>query len=133
MRSLPPQIGADLSHVFCSDGAATVIKGYSPELIVHPYLPESWQAAQQGGGGGNGGSGGAEAAAREAREQRARAAAVAAIEPWLDRFDAVVVGPGLGRDPLTLATVAEVRQVEGWCWVQQGWLPCLLGGLRLEW
>ncbi|PSC70682.1 ATP-dependent (S)-NAD(P)H-hydrate dehydratase [Micractinium conductrix] len=104
------KIGADLSHVFCSDGAATVIKGYSPELIVHPYLPESWQAAQQGGGGGNGGSGGAEAAAREAREQRARAAAVAAIEPWLDRFDAVVVGPGLGRDPLTLATVAEVMR-----------------------
>uniref|UniRef100_A0A0B6ZE48 ATP-dependent (S)-NAD(P)H-hydrate dehydratase n=2 Tax=Arion vulgaris TaxID=1028688 RepID=A0A0B6ZE48_9EUPU len=30
--------GADLSHVFCSAGAATVIKGYSPELIVHPLL-----------------------------------------------------------------------------------------------
>ncbi len=34
--------------------------------------------------------------------------AAAAIEPWLDRFDAVLIGPGLGRDPLTLATVAEV-------------------------
>ena len=32
------QVGADLSHVFCTEGAATVIKSYSPELIVHPYL-----------------------------------------------------------------------------------------------
>ena len=34
-------MGADLSHVFCTSGAATVIKSYSPELIVHPYLPDS--------------------------------------------------------------------------------------------
>ena len=39
----PPalQLGSDLSHVFCTEGAATVIKSYSPELIVHPYLPDS--------------------------------------------------------------------------------------------
>ncbi|XP_042351167.1 uncharacterized protein LOC121949518 [Plectropomus leopardus] len=30
--------GADLSHVFCTKDAATVIKSYSPELIVHPVL-----------------------------------------------------------------------------------------------
>ena len=35
------QVGSDLSHVFCTQGAATVIKSYSPELIVHPYLPDS--------------------------------------------------------------------------------------------
>ena len=35
------QVGADLSHCFCTSGAATVIKSYSPELIVHPYLPDS--------------------------------------------------------------------------------------------
>lgn len=39
--------------------------------------------------------------------------AVAAIEPWLDRFDAVLVGPGLGRDPLILFTVAEVGGQHG--------------------
>ncbi|CAG5121031.1 unnamed protein product [Candidula unifasciata] len=32
------KVGADLSHVFCSSDAATVIKSYSPELIVHPLL-----------------------------------------------------------------------------------------------
>ena len=30
--------GADLVHVFCEREAATVIKSYSPELIVHPVL-----------------------------------------------------------------------------------------------
>lgn len=34
--------GADLSHVFCTKDAATVIKSYSPELIVHPVLEESY-------------------------------------------------------------------------------------------
>ncbi|EFN55939.1 hypothetical protein CHLNCDRAFT_57702 [Chlorella variabilis] len=84
-----PQIGADLSHVFCTEGAATVIKGYSPELIVHPYLPDGRGSQEPG---------------PQVRE------AVAAIEPWLDRFDAVLVGPGLGRDPLILFTVAEVMR-----------------------
>ena len=40
MRSFV-QVGSDLSHVFCTEGAATVIKSYSPELIVHPYLVDS--------------------------------------------------------------------------------------------
>ena len=30
--------GADLVHVFCEKAAGSVIKGYSPELIVHPVL-----------------------------------------------------------------------------------------------
>ena len=34
------QVGADLSYVFCTESAAPVIKGYSPELIVLPLLPE---------------------------------------------------------------------------------------------
>ena len=41
VRLFALQIGADLSHVFCTEGAATVIKSYSPELIVHPYLADS--------------------------------------------------------------------------------------------
>lgn len=38
----PPVQGADLSHVFCTTDAAPVIKSYSPELIVHPVLEESY-------------------------------------------------------------------------------------------
>lgn len=32
------KVGADLSHVFCHAEAASVIKSYSPDLIVHPVL-----------------------------------------------------------------------------------------------
>lgn len=32
------KVGADLVHVFCSKSASTVIKTYSPDLIVHPLL-----------------------------------------------------------------------------------------------
>lgn len=32
------KVGADLTHVFCTESAAPVIKSYSPELIVHPLL-----------------------------------------------------------------------------------------------
>ncbi|KAJ8246618.1 hypothetical protein GJAV_G00253520 [Gymnothorax javanicus] len=35
------KVGADLSHVFCTKDAATVIKSYSPELIVHPVLDDA--------------------------------------------------------------------------------------------
>jgi hypothetical protein len=34
--------GADLAHIFCTAGAATVIKSYSPEIIVHLVLHESY-------------------------------------------------------------------------------------------
>lgn len=92
------KVGADLSHVFCTEGAATVIKSYSPELIVHPYLPVT--AGQE-----------AEApphlvSTLEQELQRDRA--MDAINAWLDRFDVVVVGPGLGRDKVVLSCVAEV-------------------------
>ncbi|GBF96350.1 ATP-dependent (S)-NAD(P)H-hydrate dehydratase [Raphidocelis subcapitata] len=79
--------GADLAHVFCTPGAAPVIKGYSPELIVLPFLPD--ESAQQG----------APAAAD---------APLAAIRPWLGRLTALVVGPGLGDDPAVAAAAAAV-------------------------
>jgi len=34
--------GADLVHVFCEQAAGTVIKSYSPELIVHPVLDQEY-------------------------------------------------------------------------------------------
>lgn len=35
------KVGADLVHVFTTKGAAPVIKSYSPELMVHPYLDDN--------------------------------------------------------------------------------------------
>lgn len=139
------QIGADLSHVFCTEGAATVIKGYSPELIVHPYLPDGQESGGQQVGRAvaaplrscNTADEACPACSlactatslpgptlcccpqlSEAQAAAAQRRAVQAIEPWLDRFDAVVIGPGLGRDPVILSTVAEVGEPGG-CMLRQ--------------
>jgi len=34
--------GADMVHVFCEAGAGSVIKGYSPELMVHPVMDKEY-------------------------------------------------------------------------------------------
>lgn len=35
------KLGAFMTHVFCTKDAALVIKGYCPEIVVHPILCES--------------------------------------------------------------------------------------------
>ena len=78
------KMGADLAHVFCTKGAASVIKSYSPELIVHPYLDECSSAS----------------------------AVMTRFEPWMDKFSkdgtCVVIGPGLGRHPKILEQAKEI-------------------------
>ena len=63
--------GADLSHVICSPTAASAIKSYAPDLIVHPILREDSSPEK--------------------------------LKPELDslfsRLHAIVIGPGLGREP----------------------------------
>ncbi|ELP87132.1 hypothetical protein EIN_496870 [Entamoeba invadens IP1] len=36
------RVGCDISHVFCHEEAATAIKAYSPELIVHPFFKQDY-------------------------------------------------------------------------------------------
>lgn len=78
------KMGADLAHVFCTERAGPVIKAYSPELIVHPYLSE----------------------------KSAVSTVMKKFEPWLNKFKVpgtcVIVGPGLGRDPKVLAQAREI-------------------------
>lgn len=81
------RLGCDLSHVICTPGAAAVIKTYSPNLMVHPLMHQS------------SGPGDADADAERA---------AARIVDLLPRLHVLVVGPGIGRDPLMLATVARV-------------------------
>ncbi|CAN0886893.1 ATP-dependent (S)-NAD(P)H-hydrate dehydratase [Linum grandiflorum] len=83
------KIGADLSHVFCTKDAAPVIKSYSPELIVHPVLEESYSV-------------------REEERSNVAAKVVAEVDKWMERFDCLVVGPGLGRDPFLLDCVGAI-------------------------
>ena len=83
--------GGDLATVFCTPDAAVPIKCYSPELIVHGVLPASGSAS--GGGGGL---------------SPAALAAADAVSANFPRLHALVVGPGLGRDPVVLEAAGEI-------------------------
>ncbi|XP_073050232.1 ATP-dependent (S)-NAD(P)H-hydrate dehydratase isoform X1 [Primulina eburnea] len=85
------KIGADLSHVFCTQDAAAVIKSYSPELIVHPILEESYNV-------------------RDEDRKSTSAKVVAEVDKWIERFDCLVIGPGLGRDPFLLGCVSDIMK-----------------------
>ncbi|KAK1466561.1 carbohydrate kinase [Colletotrichum cuscutae] len=83
------RLGCDMSHVICTPGAASVIKTYSPNLMVHPLMRQTPSDA-------------AEAAATDSEKISGP------IIDMLARLHVLVVGPGLGRDPLMQETVARV-------------------------
>ncbi|KAL2607770.1 hypothetical protein R1flu_026343 [Riccia fluitans] len=85
------RMGADLAHVFCTEGAGTVIKSYSPELIVHPVLRESHDTNSEN------------LSWRKLVEK-----VVGDVGKWLEKFDCLVIGPGLGRDELLMECVSEI-------------------------
>ncbi|KAK6117241.1 hypothetical protein DH2020_049006 [Rehmannia glutinosa] len=85
------KIGADLSHVFCTKDAAAVIKSYSPELIVHPILEESYSV-------------------RDEDKKSISAKVIEEVDKWMERFDCLVIGPGLGRDPFLLDCVSDIMK-----------------------
>ncbi|XP_031276629.1 ATP-dependent (S)-NAD(P)H-hydrate dehydratase isoform X2 [Pistacia vera] len=86
------KIGADLSHVFCTKDAAPVIKSYSPELIVHPILEESYSIS----------------GLSDEERRYISSKILAEVDKWMERFDCLVIGPGLGRDPYLLECVSEI-------------------------
>jgi NAD(P)H-hydrate repair Nnr-like enzyme with NAD(P)H-hydrate dehydratase domain len=43
--------GADLAHVVCTQAAATAIKSYCPDVIVHPLLPSRSSSSSSSAGG----------------------------------------------------------------------------------
>ncbi|CAI1534793.1 hypothetical protein SEUBUCD646_0K00770 [Saccharomyces eubayanus] len=78
-------MGCDLTHVICEYNAGTVIKSYTPNLMVHPYLRMSNTNLDV-----------------NMDDQRGK------INSILDRIHVVVIGPGLGRDPLMLKSVKDI-------------------------
>lgn len=70
--------GCDMTHVICDQSAATVIKSYSPDLMVHPYLHQGRQGEMD------------------------------KIRSLISRMHVIVVGPGLGRDESMLRSVKEI-------------------------
>ena len=67
-------MGADLSHVICAPSAATAIKSYAPDLIVHPILhPPSSESLSPD----------------QVKSE---------LSSLLSRLHVLVIGPGLGRE-----------------------------------
>ncbi|KJK78613.1 hypothetical protein H634G_05988 [Metarhizium anisopliae BRIP 53293] len=81
------RLGCDMSHVICTPEAAAVIKTYSPNLMVHPLMCQSPDD--------------------EAPKPDPDTVSAGIIE-MLPRLHVLVVGPGLGRDPLMHDTVSRV-------------------------
>ncbi|KAI8881733.1 YjeF domain-containing protein [Backusella circina FSU 941] len=81
------KVGVDLCHIFCEPGAGTVIKAYSPDLIVHPYLRTT---EKQGADGPS---------IKEIVDR---------VTTIFSRLHVLVVGPGLSRDSLMLDTAKEL-------------------------
>eukprot|EP01039_Chlorochromonas_danica_P001161 gene1161-1268_t len=124
------KFGGDLSFVFCSEQAATPIKCYSPELMVTPVYQDSVFSDYS------------TLPYSKIEEEITRG--VSLIESFLPRIHALVVGPGMGRNPhsATLAArllglakqrnLATVIDADGlWLVSQQpalvhGYLNCIL-------
>ncbi|KAK4856102.1 hypothetical protein QYF36_014094 [Acer negundo] len=88
------KMAADLSHLFCTKDAAPVLKGNSTELIMHPILEESYSISGLG----------------DEERKRISSKILAEVDKWMERFDCLVVGPGLGRDPYFLEGVSEIMK-----------------------
>ena len=80
------KLGCDMSHVICEPGAGMVIKTYSPNLMVHPYMRQEKNMAKT-------------ETIDSVSEQ---------VVAMLDRLHVIVIGPGLGRDPAMQETCARV-------------------------
>ena len=74
------------SHVICEPGAGAVIKTYSPNLMVHPYMRQEKNLGKS-------------ESVDSVSEQ---------VIGMLDRLHVIVIGPGLGRDPAMQETCARV-------------------------
>ncbi|KAI0482526.1 H-hydrate dehydratase [Xylariaceae sp. FL0804] len=86
------RLGCDMSHIICTPGAGAVIKTYSPNLMVHPLMRQSPSPS-----------------APSPPESETDPAKVSeGIIDMLARLHVLVIGPGLGRDPLMQETCARV-------------------------
>lgn len=88
------RLGSDMSHVICTPAAAAVIKTYSPNLMVHPLMRQSPSSAHSG--------------VTPSDPPDASKIASRIIDEILPRLHVLVIGPGLGRDPLMQDTCAHV-------------------------
>ncbi|KAK9257206.1 H-hydrate dehydratase [Lipomyces tetrasporus] len=88
-------LGADMSHVICERGAAQVIKSYSPNLMVHPYMRDSNSLTPA-------------STTTPSISTLLNDEILPPIYALMSRLHVVVVGPGLGRDKVMLEIATKV-------------------------
>lgn len=101
------KFGGDLSYVFTAEQAVIPIKSYSPELMVTPFYNSNEIMGEK------------PLYTDEGRsiiyEQMAMSMA-SRIKPHLSKMHALVIGPGLGREPQVFESVLQVikqaREIE---------------------
>ncbi|VEU19721.1 DEKNAAC100747 [Brettanomyces naardenensis] len=105
-------LGCDLTHVVCEISAAPVIKGYSPDLMVHPYLRgtdflNEYKLRRRGG---------VEVGQSldpndpNFETKFIKQEVMPKVNAILDRIQVVVVGPGFGRDHAMLLTLQFILE-----------------------
>jgi ATP-dependent NAD(P)H-hydrate dehydratase len=80
--------GSDLSYVICTKDAGTPIKSYGPELIVLPLLRTESDFPPE--------------------TTKTWAPLLTMLLDWMSRATTIVIGPGLGRDPIVHHMAKEV-------------------------
>ncbi|KAI9009624.1 Ribokinase-like protein [Gaertneriomyces semiglobifer] len=88
------KLGADLSHVFCEKNAGPVIKSYSPELMVHPYLRNTSSIGLDPND--------------KHRFNNEIDAIVKRVTDMFPRLHVLVIGPGLSRDEVMLESTKRI-------------------------
>jgi len=87
------KVGVDIAHIFCTESASTAIKSYSPEIIVHPSLKTQYDLTLS-----------------SLDNRKAEDDIEEKITTWFKSLHALVIGPGLGRDPLVSSSVQRIIQ-----------------------
>ena len=111
------KFGADLSFVVCAQEAAVPIKAYSPELMVTPFYEEDAVVHAAAAAADTNETAGGASSSSTATCTSSSSSSVASLEAlaqrmadkvaaFLPRLHALVIGPGLGRDPVVLRAVA---------------------------
>lgn len=107
-------VGADMSHIVCELLAAPIIKGYSPDLMVHPYLVDLSNATQKRWISEEAAEEVSKGQLTDVISQKNELDSVIdkhvfpKISSMIERVDLFVVGPGFGRDPLMLKTLVRI-------------------------
>lgn len=119
--------GADLVWIICSTNAGVPIKAYSPELIVHPILPDSRTTTPTFPSSTSSSSGTTTPTPSSVASPVSSSVevnrALQSFRELVNRLDTVIIGPGLGRDPLTLETVEGIISI-----CQERRIPLVMDG-----